>query len=142
MRPHASPNVAECTGAHTLFEAGVPRGLGAGVPDGFVGQVLAIAAWFAWEEPRSGFLPPPVLTERFQQLRTHRHVSILAALALAYVDDHAFAIDVFHTQAGQFAAPHPSRVQRHENGARLQIAGRLDQAGYLVRTQHTWRPVM
>jgi len=48
------------------------------------------------------------------------------------MDQHAFAIDVLDAQASQFTAPHAGRVQRHEDGACLQITGRLDQAGYFV----------
>ncbi len=86
--------VTQHMGTDVLLEASVPRGFGAGVPDGFVGQVLALTAWFAWKEPCPGLLPSPVFTQCFEESGTERHIAIFTTLAFANVDDHAFAVDV------------------------------------------------
>jgi hypothetical protein len=91
-------------------------GFGAGVPDGLISEVLA-----------------------FEQPRAHRHIAIFTALALPNMDDHALAVDVL---VDKFAALHARGVQGHEDGPRLEIAGRLDQARHFVRTQHARRSVV
>jgi len=46
---------------------------------------------------------------------------------------HALAVDVLHAKPDQFAAPHTGRVQCHEDGARLKIAGVVDELGHFLR---------
>lgn len=73
-------------------------GFRADIPDLLGGEVAITASFNAgWKEPGFGFLPPPVFTERLQQFRAQRHVAIPAALALADVNDHAFAIYILDT---------------------------------------------
>jgi hypothetical protein len=74
----------------------------------------------------------------------HRRESVIAVGlpsgsvkdAFANVDDHALAVDVLHAKPDQFAAPDASRVERHEDGARLEIAGGVDQLGHFLWAQH------
>ena len=113
-------------------------GFGADVPDGLVGEVLVVTALCdpAGKQPGLRLPPPLVLAECVEQLRGQRHIAILAALALADVNDHALAIDVFHAKPYQFTASYASRVQQHEDGPRLEIAGGVNEPGHFVRAQY------
>lgn len=112
------------------------------MPDGFVGQVLAFRARLTGEKPGSGLLPSPVFAQCFEEPGTERHIAVLAAFAFMNMDDHALAVDVVDAQANQFAAPHPGRIQSHQDGARLQSACRIDQASDFVRAQYARRSMM
>ena len=128
--------------ADALLDARVPGRIVADMPDGFVGQVLAVRSGLTGKQPRFRLLPSPVFTERFEEPRTERHIAILAALALVNMDDHALTIDVLDAQADQFATSHASGVESHEDGSCLQSACCLDQAGHFVRAQYARGAVM
>src|ERR1700693_2748695 len=128
---------------NAFLEASVAGGFSADIPDGLVGEVLVTALFDpGGKKPGLWFLPAPVFTERFQQLRTHRYVAIFAALALANVNDHALAVYVLHAKPDQFTASNAGRVKQHENSARLEIACGINQLGYLLCTQDPRNAVM
>ena len=129
-------------GLNTLYETCVLCRIVADVPDRFVGKVVAVLLWLTRKEPCFGLLPAPVLAECFQESGTERHITVFASFALVNVDDHALAVDVLDSQANQFAPSHAGRIQRHENGARLQIAGGVDQTSDLLRAQHARSPLV
>jgi hypothetical protein len=66
----------------------------------------------------------------------------LSLFALVNVDDHAFAVDILDPQANQFGASHTGRIEGHEDGARLQIAGGVNQTRNLLGAQHGRSPVV
>ena len=70
-----------------------------------------------------------------EQFGAERDFAVLAALALADVDDHAFLVDVFGPQVAQLGAAHAGGVKRHEDGAVPQIGGGVDQAGHFIRAE-------
>ena len=45
-------------------------------------------------------------------------------------------VDVLDPQTDQFAPSHAGRIQGHEDGASLEIAGGVDQTSNLLRAQH------
>ena len=59
--------MAEHVRRHAFLEAGVPCGLGAGIPDRFVGQVLDLPSWFTGKEPCLGFFQRQY-SRRFEEL--------------------------------------------------------------------------
>src|SRR5690349_1348138 len=105
----------------------------ADIPDSFVGQVVASISRLTREQPCLRPFPAPVFTERFEESRTERYITVFASLALVNVDDPALAVDVLDPQANQFAPSHAGRIQGHENGACLQIAGGVNQTSDLLR---------
>jgi hypothetical protein len=134
--------VAQHVRTHALFDTRVLCRIVADMPDRFVGQVVAIRSWLTGKEPRFRLLPAPVFAERFEEPGTERHITVLAAFALANMDDHAVTVDILDAQANQFAAPHPGGIQSHEHSACLQSARCLDQASHFVRAQHARCSVM
>jgi hypothetical protein len=56
--------------------------------------------------------------------------------------DHALTVTIFDPQANRFGPSHTGRMQGHEDGACLQIAGGVDQTSDLLRAQHTRGPVV
>ena len=79
--------------------------------------------------------PAVILAQRPEQIGTERHVTIFAALALADVDEHALAVDVFDLEVAHLGSPHTGRVERHEHGPVEEVAGRVDQRNRLVLAQ-------
>jgi len=125
---------------HVRCDAFVKTGMaccfGAGIPDSLGGEmIIATRGSPTGKKPGLWFLPPPVLAQCFQQLRAQRHVAVLAALALADVNDHALAVDILHAQPHQFASSNPSGIEQHEDGARLEIAGGINQPSYFLGTE-------
>ena len=138
--------------ADALLEAGQPRGLAAGIPDGLVGnRVLAFTTWFAWEELRPWLLPAPVFAQGFQQGRADRQISIFTALAF---DTRMImrSLSMSSTARSQFAASHTGGVERHEQRRRnsvpaasirratssgLSTVGRRRRSGGTARTRET-----
>src|SRR5450631_1073241 len=74
------------------------------------------------------FHPPPVFTQRLEQLWAQWYVAIAAALALTDMDEHAVAVDILHLQLAHLGSAHAGGVDRHEHGAMKEIAGRVDQS--------------
>src|SRR5690242_11686584 len=128
--------VPEHVGRNTFLEAGVPGGFGAGIPDGFICEMVVPALCDpTGKEPGLWFFPPPVLAKCFKQLRTQWRIAILAALTLPNVNDHALAVDVLYPEPHQFTAPHARRIEQHEDGPSLEIAGGVNQLSYFLRTE-------
>ena len=124
-----------------LVETCVTGGFRADVPDLFGAQVIApMSRDSGGEKPRFWFLQLPVLTKRFQQLRAQGHIAILAALALADVNHHALAVDVFHAQPDQFASSDARGVEQHQDGTRLNVASGINQLGYFLRADDFRNP--
>ena len=121
--------VAQQMRAHGFGDARSLRRFPAGFPEHFGRDRLvgARAVDRAGKQVRLRLHPAPVLAQGLQQLRAQRHIAVLAAFALADVDEHAVAVDILDLQLAQLGSAHTGRVQRHQHGAMKQIAGRVDQ---------------
>jgi hypothetical protein len=51
------------------------------------------------------------------------------------MNDHALAIDVLDAQPHQFASSNARGIEQHEDGARLEIAGGVNQLSYFLGTE-------
>jgi len=88
--------VAQCVRMDGLGDAGAPRCLTAGVPDGLVGDRLVGASCLpARKHPPIPLLDGAVIgPQLLEQLRAERDFPVLASFALADADYHAFFVDV------------------------------------------------
>src|SRR5215472_12697591 len=87
------------------------------------------------KEKGSGFRPTPVDAQSLQQSGTQRYFAVSSAFPLLNADHHAPAIDIIRPQTTQFGPAHAGGIQGHEQSAVIEIAGRLNQAGYLFGTE-------
>jgi hypothetical protein len=78
----------------------------------------------------AGFADAPIDAQRFEQARAEQRVAILATLARHHPDAHAIrcAVDVGDAQRAHLGHPQSGRVGRHQQRARAQIGGRLEQS--------------
>ena len=53
----------------------------------------------------------------------------MTALAAFHTDDHSLAIDIRDLQPGNFGPAHSRSVKDHQQGALLEVSGRIDQLG-------------
>src|SRR5271170_5135269 len=90
--------------ARSRGAAGVPDGL---VGDGLVGTTLTRGAG---KEIAARLLPSPPAAQLLEQLRRERHIAVSGALALADVDDHALAVDVFDLDPCRFGPACSGRI--------------------------------
>src|SRR5271165_5764258 len=90
----------------------------------------------AWEQIMLGPLPSPVLTQSFEQLSCHWHITISGTFALANMDNHPFAVHVAHLETGCLGPANARSVENHEDGAMRQVRSRLDHAADFFRTKH------
>jgi hypothetical protein len=81
-----------------------------------------------------------VLPQSFQQLGAKHDVTILAALATLYVNDHALAVDVTHLQVRQLGSAHSGSVERHEDRPIEGSCGGIDQPPDFFRTEYLGQP--
>src|SRR5262249_46890928 len=92
-----------------------PLNISGGDPKSFVRNGLVGLALVArGEQVKLRLAPAPVLSQSLQQGWTERQITIFAAFALYYADDHALAIDVADLDASDFAASHAGAIQRHQ----------------------------
>jgi len=56
---------------------------------------------------------------------------------LGNANHHALTVDVADLQTTQFGPPHGGGVQGHEQDAVIEIAGRVDEEGHLLWTEHS-----
>ena len=53
-----------------------------------------------------------------------------------HANHHSLAVDVANLQQGNFCTPHAGAVDRHQQRALHEIAGRIDELSDLIQTQH------
>src|ERR1700739_902307 len=106
--------VPQCVRMDLLLESGVRGRDVAGVPDGLVrdGLVYAALARGAGEEGSARLLPSPPTARLFEQLRRERHIAVASALALADVDHHALAVDVFDLDPRRFSPAYAGGIEQ------------------------------
>src|SRR5215472_6060775 len=63
----------------------------------------------------------------------------MSTLALVNPNHHALTVDVLYLQTAEFGPAHGGGIQRHEQGAVIEIAGRVDQSGHFLRAEHGWQ---
>ena len=80
------------------------------------------------EQPRGWFADQSaiMLSQFVEQMRTEHHVTVLAALALMNMEDHALGIDVGDLQVSQFCPPYSSGIEGHQDGAVKLVRRRFD----------------
>ena len=71
-----------------------------------------------------------------QQDRRQRHQTILAALALNDMQQHALAVDVCNPQGDRLGNAQPGRIQDHGDDAVLRVGDRFEYGAHLVLAQH------
>jgi hypothetical protein len=87
------------------------------------------------EEPRGRSDHRPVFTEQGQQPGREHHVAVVAPLALADAEDHAFAVDVVDAQRHDLRDPQPGGVGGHEEGAVLDAGDDLEEPGDFLEAE-------
>jgi hypothetical protein len=124
--------------ANPLLDSGALRGFAADVPDRVIGDWLLYPAmpFRAGKQIVLGPLPSPVLTQSFEQLRCHGHITISGAFALTNMDNHPFAVHVAHLEKGCLSAANARSVENHEDSAMHQVRSSLDHAADFFRTKH------
>jgi hypothetical protein len=90
----------------------------------------------AGKEPVGRASLPPIVAQDDEQLFRQHHEAIFAALALAYVDDHAGAIDVVDRQRDRLRDTQAGGVDCDEDCAHPQIGDSLQQALDLLARKH------
>lgn len=126
-----------------LAQAGARRCSPAGQPDDLGGdRMVGCVPAIAWKQPHLRFSSQgaPVLPQGFQQLGAQHDVTVLAALATLYVNDHALAVDVADLQMRQLRSAHSGGIQRHENRAIEGSCGGIDQPPNFLRTEYFGQP--
>src|SRR5215471_18565226 len=83
---------------------------------------------FRREQPIGWLVPAEVHPQPFQQHRRLSDVAGNAALALAYMQDHALAMDVADFQVAQFVRAQGGGVKCRHDGPVLQVAGVIQDA--------------
>jgi hypothetical protein len=109
--------VAEGVGGDVLVEAGGPGGAGAEAADGGIGE--GPDGDVAGEEPIGRAFGLPVEAEQVEEAWGEHDVAVLAALALAGADDHAFAVDDIDAEGGDLGDAEAVGIGGHEHGAVL-----------------------
>src|SRR6201999_2654230 len=82
------------------------------VGDGLVGTTLARGAG---KEIATRLLPPPPAAQFLEQLRRERHIAVASTLALADVDDHALAVDVFDLDPRRFGPAYSGGIKQQQD---------------------------
>jgi len=108
------------------------------VPDGLVGDGLVGTALTrgAGKEISTRLLPAPPATQFFEQLRRERHIPVSGALALADVDDHALAVDVFDLDARRFGPAYSGHIEQRQNHAVQAVGCGIDQPHDFILAEH------
>src|SRR5436305_12064375 len=55
--------------------------------------------------------PAPVLTKRFEELWTERHITITVPLAAPNMNQHAYTVDICDLEITQLCSTHAGRVE-------------------------------
>src|SRR5438128_2247417 len=79
-------------------------------------------------------LPPSA--QQLKQVWRQHDVAVFAALALLHADDHALAVDVFDLERDYFGGAQPRPIGHAQRCLVLEPRRRLQQARYLLRTEH------
>src|ERR1035437_825843 len=123
---------------YVLGDAGTLGGLVHSLPDDLLrnGDIGPPALHRAWEKIGLGLHPAPVLAQSLQQLRGQHYVAVAAPLALTHMNDHALAVDVGDLEMAHLGPAQARCIQHHHHGAMHQVAGRIDQARYLLLVKY------
>src|ERR1700693_2084590 len=89
MAQHVRMNLLGKSGTRSRDAAGGPDGL---IRDGLIDTALACGAG---KEVSTRICPMPITAQLLEQLRGERYNPVARTLALADVDHHALAVDVF-----------------------------------------------
>ena len=130
--------VPQCMRMDLLREPCARSRCAACVPDGLVGDGLVGATLTrgAGKEIATRLLPPPPAAQFFEQLRRERHIAVPRALALADVDHHALAVDVFDLDPRRFGPADSGGIEQHQDHA-VQAVGRgIDQPHDFILAKH------
>ena len=84
--------------------------------------------------------PAPVLAQGLQQLRGQQDVAVTATLALANMNDHAFAVDIGDLEVAQFGPAQAGCIQHHQHGAVHQVLRGSNEPRHLFLTQYCGQP--
>lgn len=107
---------------------------------GTLGGLLAqrTVAGAVGKQPVSRTGNAPVNAQCLEQPRREQGVAILAALALAHLEAHAFrgGFDVGKLQGAYFRESQAGRVGAHQQGARTHVPAVGEQAGHLFPRQY------
>ena len=105
--------------ADRLDDAGTLPGFLEKLLDRTHGDVAILLLPF--EQPLRGAIFFPVLPQALQGRLGQNGVTILAALAVTYLDRHPFAVNIGQLQAGGFVYPQSRRIGDHQNGLVLEV---------------------
>jgi hypothetical protein len=90
----------------------------------------------AWKEIRLRPHPAVVLTERGQEGRTQRNVSITTAFPSFNAEHHTVAIDVTDFELADLGPPQSGAVECEQQGAVIEVLRAGDQALHLIGTEY------
>ena len=97
---------------------------------------VAVGIGPAGKQPGAGPIALVVAAQVVQQDRRQRHQTILAALALNDMQQHALAVDVCNPQGDRPGNAQPGRIQDHGDDAVLRVGDRFEYGAHLVLAQH------
>src|ERR1017187_2799714 len=131
--------VPERVRRYVLLNTGLLGCVGDSIPDDLLrdGHICPPVLHCAWKQKGLWLHPAPILAQGLQQLRGQHDVTVSAALALADMNDHPFAVDVGDLQATQLGSSQPGCIQRHQHGAMHQVPSRINQPRYFFRTEYS-----
>ena len=81
----------------------------------------------------------PVNAQLFVQLRAEHDIAVLAALALADMNNHPLAINVADLQVGRFSAACSGGIEDHQQGAMKLRVCCINQTCNFFLTEHSGR---
>ena len=125
-----------------LADTSMFRGLRHGLPDNLLcnGNVGSPVVDGAGEQICLRLHPTPILAQGLQQLRGQQDIAVTAALALANMNDHPFAVDIADLQVAQFSASQAGRIQHHQHGAVHQVLRGSNEQRHFLLTQYGGHP--
>ena len=77
-----------------------------------------------------------------EQFGTQGDIAVAFALALVNANHHALTVDVLYLQRAEFFPAYGGGIQRHEERAVIEIAGRVDESSHLLRAEHGRRSLV
>src|SRR5215467_1476282 len=118
---------------HGLRDLGRVASLGANMGHTVAGDGLGDAV--ARKEPRVELIELPVPSQEWQQVGGEHHEAITLALALAYVDHHAFGVNVGALELTEFRDADACSIESGQDHAMFQVAWSEQQRLDLVATE-------
>ncbi|HUL11365.1 MAG TPA: hypothetical protein VLU73_04240, partial [Methylococcaceae bacterium] len=86
----------------------------------------------AWKQVGFRAHPPVIFAQCCKQVLTQRDLTVDAALALYDAHHHALAVYVANLESAQLGTAETRRIERHQDGPMVLVAGRATQLSHFL----------